>query len=243
VLLSWTCATAEPIVYTGTAVTSGKIGDIAFHDALVSIALRGDTRNVQPFVFLNGVLIKGQGCGAAPHAGPALACGFINDVGTATVSVRIGDDTIEATFEPSAMIFVSFDVQNGGIGFGRYYQGSPIPPYPLSFKNGNICAVADIQYNHATGYSARLTALLTDLKNGTRLSGDAIACDNPNGNCTDPTTNPGALVLATDHGPFYLTNPYVDPSGRILGEGFFSSVLAHRRWYQDDRDQRIDITR
>lgn len=228
--LAASAALAEPVVYSGTAVMSGQLGTYAFQNARVTIEFHGDTANAVPFVWSNGALVKGQGCDAPPHAATHPACGFVNDVGIATV--RIGDGgghAVDAVFDPTAAIFVSFDVQNGGVGFGHTYQGNPIPPYPLAFKNGNVKAVGDLQYNQTTGYSAGITQLVTDLTQPTSLSGDALACDNPVGlGCTNPTANPGALVLPTDRGPFYLTNPYLDPKGNIVNEGLFSIELPHR---------------
>ncbi len=229
-------ALAEQVEYTGTAVTSGMLGNTAFTNAPVTISFFSDTRFVQPFVFSNAALVKGQGCDPPPHTVVYLACGFINDVGTAIVTVKLGDETVTATFDPAAKIFVSFDVQNGGIGFGRYYQGNPVPVYPLAFKNGNILGVSDVIYNQATGYSTGLASLVTNLKQPTHLSGDALSCDNPIGNCTDPLSLPGELVLPTDHGTFYLTDPYLDKTGKIVNEGLFAVNLRRRFDHRNDRD-------
>jgi len=231
-------ASAEPVEYTGTAVLSGQLGHVAFKYAPVTITMFSDTRFAVPFIFSNGTLVKGQGCTAPPHAAGLIACGYINDVGTTIVTVKVGEETHTATFTPDAQLFVSFDVQNGGIGFGRYYQSGLVPPYPLSFKAGNILAVSDLMYNQTTGYSQGIIDSVSNLAQATRLSGDAIACDNPFGKgCTDPMANPGALVLPTDHGSFYLTNPYVDKTPKMVNAGIFTVRVGRHHDRDHDRDR------
>ncbi|HUN94196.1 MAG TPA: hypothetical protein VMU33_19240 [Burkholderiaceae bacterium] len=227
-LIGATQANAEPVVYTGSAMTSGQIGNTPFQNALVTFTFRGDTANAVPFSFPNGTLTKGTPCDAPPH-GAHAACGYINDVGTTTVTIQVGHEKIEATLDAANQVFVSYDVQNGGIGFGRYYQGTLLPTYPLSFRGGTIKALADIQYNQATTYSAALSQLTTTLATPTWVTGDALFCDNPLGvNCTTPAAG-GPLMLTTDRGTLYVTASFTNASQAELGEGFFSVELPQRR--------------
>jgi len=110
---------------------------------MVSIALRGipATSSIRVLERVFACAAQGAGLRCASARGPICTClaDLSRTVGTADRGVRIGDDTIEATFEPSAMIFVSFDVQERReAGFEAASTREAVTTYPLSFKRQHL---------------------------------------------------------------------------------------------------------
>ena len=64
-----------------------------------------------------------------------------NATGTAKVTIVSGNKVARGTFAPN-QIFVSVDLDNGGVGFGSATANFPLPPfepaYPLGIQGGTI---------------------------------------------------------------------------------------------------------
>jgi len=104
------------------------------------------------------------------------------------------------------MIFVSFDVQNGGRDRvpGALLPGSTIPTViRCRSRNGkHLRGRRTSSYTTRTGYSARPDHAAEDLKKRTRLSGDAFACDTPTATARTDDEPGRAGFWPRDHGPF-----------------------------------------
>jgi len=158
-------AYATPITYTlailpatfgsTTYWPSGKLGAVSFGDnsnhAFVVLTFQGDTTGVVPF------------SEPEPHDPGRTAAGFMNLIGTASVTVKeyLGTETVlaQGTFLASAGIFVSIDNVNGGIGFGSLgaapssskFPGQPVYPYGVYPLTGAMAAY-DLKSNFDLGF-------------------------------------------------------------------------------------------
>jgi len=138
-LLGLDLRTAEPILYTARRYERKDRGYRVPH-ALSESRCAAIPATVQPFVFLN-VWTKGQGaCALRPRARD-LPSALSTTSAPSTVILRsatihrgdlrsLGDDLLSASTYRTA-----------GSGSALLPWEARIPPYPLSFKNGNICAV------------------------------------------------------------------------------------------------------
>jgi len=214
-------ANADPVVYTLRTVADGKLGNLTFYEALVTIRMTGDTRNGQQENAPNGQVI------------------YTNSKGTATVTIQNGFNATVATFAPGE-VFVRYDTYTGVVGFG-----SPISPtYPVSlgcsnygdasytqdcaqgdwgyqgnnFQQGQYNGIADAQADAAfypgdsTFSSLDTLNLPTNLSQSTLLTGRTHTC------ATTYTTNqffdllvcpsPAPRGLHTSKGDFFLQDQY-----------------------------------
>ena len=157
-------ARAVPITYTLTVLggnASGSLGTLAFSNGYFDLVFEGDTADVFTFS------VPGPN---GPVTGAELMKG--------TASVIIYDSNhsaiAQATFLPSAGIFVSVDQTNNGIGFGSFgvplgdpaFPGQPVYPSGLLTPTGAVLAY--------------------DLAGDDVVSGYAISCAGFPGVCTDP---------------------------------------------------------
>jgi len=199
---------AAPAVYSAFVVTDGQLGSWPFTRAMVVVRLKGDTRNT---------MTTSQGGSTV----------YVNDVGSATVTISQGDKTVTAHLDPS-QIFARLDAADGVVGFGSTIS----PFYPISmsclyvptgcdlasvvgeagavFPSSQISeAVADVLGDPADSayYSAALNAETTDdLRGPAHLGGHVIACINFNFNMLFagcPATLPPPIT--TDQGKLYFT--------------------------------------
>lgn len=117
-----------PITYTESlAASSGKLGGVAFSNAILFLTFQGDTTNVVPY--------------SVPRSN-----GFEISQGTASVQVMDSGSGVviaRGTFLPAAGIFISADATNGGIGFGSFAvvdQHSPNFPGIVAYPGGLLGA-------------------------------------------------------------------------------------------------------
>jgi hypothetical protein len=109
IVVSGGTAVAHPVVYTLRTVTDGAIGTHAFHEALVTVRLVSDTRDVRTESNARGDVI------------------FTNRDGKATITIVDAGRTIVATFAPGE-IYARYDLTSGIAGFGSNIG----PTYPLA---------------------------------------------------------------------------------------------------------------
>ena len=225
-LLAVCAALAAPVTYTGFTITDGKLGSWSFHNARVYLTFKGDTKNVQ---FIQPLINS-----AHPEYGTVDV--WINQIGTASVTIMSGQRVVSANFAPN-QIFVSTDLGNTsdaphfgarGIGFGSVTSTGGIEPtYPLSIEDGTVDwgDIINDGFGGSTGVpSTELTQLPNDLVHNTGFSGRGWVCVNflnkfANGGCA------AANALHTDHGDLYLYMPYSQvptfSCGENLNAGFF----------------------
>jgi hypothetical protein len=106
-------AQAAPVTYTLQTVADGRIGSHPFHEAIVTITMRSDTKYV----------VNGSG----PSAG-----NFVNKTGPVRVVIRDGTSKITAYFAPG-QVYAFFDSVTGVAGFGSNI--SPTYPFALDCNN------------------------------------------------------------------------------------------------------------
>jgi hypothetical protein len=96
---------AQPIKYTGFTITDGQLGSWYFHNARVILTFVSDTKNVQSNVQF--------------QLPPSPVTANLNIQGRAAITIVGDDKTVHATFsDPNQKIFISYDQNNDGIGFG-----------------------------------------------------------------------------------------------------------------------------
>ena len=213
-------ARADPVVYTLYAVTDGKLGSQTFSQAQVTIAFRGDTRNVVMETMTPGAVV------------------YRNSRGEATVTLIQGASKTVAHIA-AGQIYVRYDTTNGVVGFGSFATG---PTYPImlscDFPSPNtnctygppsqgpfsqlVSALADIAAvpQDASLYSTNVSALPTKLTDSTLLTGYVSACGvayDSSGACPSPPATP----IHTDLGDFYLQD-----HGAVDGKGIFTVVVG-----------------
>jgi len=219
-LLAGSDAHSEPVIYSGSLVASGSIGRQAFSDAPVRITFRGDTRDV-----------------AALSPATDGVNGWRILTGTARIRIELGARVIRATLLPASQVFVSFDLDNGGVGFGSAAYG---PLYPLAFYGREVALSACAQTPGCTT-DPELARLKTDLRTEASLGGLVTVCAMgagmlPGVPCLDPAQ---ARPLATDRGDLVLqmafnrSSPYVDGFSAGAQVGFFDVRLPARHREQD----------
>jgi hypothetical protein len=216
---------AKPITYTGFTITDGQLGSWAFHNARVYLTLKTDTDDTQ---FMQPPIDPTD-----PTAGTVDA--YLNASGTASVTVISGTRSVRATFDPN-QIFVSLDEGDTdgaphlgarGLGFGSFSATAPggiEPAYPLGVEDGTVDWGDIVEDGPPAGIASdELMSLETDLKGDVGFSGRAWACPGFPGACVQPSA-----PLTTDHGDFYLYQPYVplyppEPlsPGGSMNAGFF----------------------
>lgn len=174
-----TCAFAPqtdalPVTYELDVVgsdVSGSLGTTSFSNALLFLTFRGDTTDVIPY--------------ARPKAN-----GYEILVGTATVIIRDNTGTVigQATFLPSAGIYIGVDNTNNGIGFGSF----GVPPTDPSFPGQPAYPSSLIPLDPYPNVKAY------NLRSSFTTGGDAISCVNFPGTCGAPIalpTSSGDLIL------------------------------------------------
>jgi len=136
--------------------------------------------------------------------------GYWISKGAATLQITSANHRINATFAPDQIV-VSLDLDNGGGGFSSYV-GSPAqfaPAYPLALDGSSI-------FNSS------------DLVTPTSWTGHAWSClgfpagtsDGGSGQCTDPAAYP----LKTDHGDFFIDQPYLSLVGGLIYDDYDGSL-------------------
>nr|WP_294555715.1 hypothetical protein [uncultured Rhodopila sp.] len=198
-LLSGT-AFAAPITYTGFTVTDGQLGAWKFHNARVFLTFESDTADVQATSIL-GTNVS------------------FNPTGTARITILTGDRSEHARFAPG-QIFVSYDHDNTGTGFGSYAPDHSVQPaYPLG-----VSLFGTVE---ASGSPAE-AALPTDLAHDTGMNGHGWVCATFPAPIYSNTLCPApGAPLSTDKGDLYLYQPYQNeptPAGNggyVPGAGFF----------------------
>ena len=181
-------ALASPVTYQAAVMTDVSLGGKAYHNADVTITLRGDTSDLTHYSV------------TAPDG--QTGSGLMISKGRASVTVTSLGKSVTARFAPG-QLFVSVDSFNGGIGFGSLIGPNGIEPgYPLAFTDGTAQSFA---YNN-------------DLSTQISLSGKAWSCVGyppvvSSGKCTEPDPYP----LKTDKGSFVIYQPYVFLDGTQTG--------------------------
>jgi hypothetical protein len=200
-------ALAGPITYSGFTITDGKLGSWQFHNARVFLTFESDTNNVQT---LNVPI---------PNTTQTVTIAY-NPTGVARITIVGEDRTVHATFK-KGQIFASYDLSNGGVGFGSFApDGSFQPAYPLGVAGGTVDGPAAVGL--AFGPSPEELALSADLMSDTGLSGRGWVCVTfPDATCPAPT-----VPLKTNKGDLFLFQPYqVEPQapngGKVLNAGLF----------------------
>jgi len=199
-ILASSFALGEPIRYTGFTVMDGQLGTWKFHNARVILTFDSDTKYVETL---------GTACIGVNAA--------FNSTGVARVTIADHEKIVTAKFDPN-QIFVSFDQDNGGIGFGSFAPGPPfvaascsnpgslIPSYPLGLHHGTM----DYAQNNDAYASANQEAFPDNLQGTVGFSGTGYTCVGvPRKNCPDATA-----PLATDHGNLYFSQPYQGYGGQ-----------------------------
>jgi hypothetical protein len=134
-------ASAAPVTYTGFTITDGKLGSWEFHNARVYLSFQSDTKHVQfmqfPFV------PSDPNCLDPTNPPPCTVDVYVNQTGTASVTIISDGKAVHATFAPH-QVFVSFDLgdtpafQVGrGVGFSSFSATAPggiEPSYPLGLR-------------------------------------------------------------------------------------------------------------
>jgi hypothetical protein len=100
---------ATPVVYTLQTVGDGKLGNHAFNEALITIVMTSDTRNVQT------------------TRGPNGNKQFVNRTGQIQITVNDRGQVTTATFAPGE-VYVFYDTVTGIAGVGSAIS----PSYPFA---------------------------------------------------------------------------------------------------------------
>jgi hypothetical protein len=202
-------AFAGPVTYSGFTITDGQLGPWHFHNARIFLTFASDTSNVQTVTIPN----------------PSGAVDIVyNQTGTARITIVDDNKTVHASFEPN-QIFVSFDLTNGGVGFGSCVPTCLVPlptspnlqpAYPLGVAGG----IVDGPVNLAFSPSPEEVALSADLMHDVGFSGRGWVCVTfPDSTCPAPTA-----PLKTNKGDLFLFQPYQgEPlaSSKVLNAGLF----------------------
>src|ERR1700686_260639 len=177
-------AHAAPITYTGFKITDGQLGSWKFHSARVVLTFESDTSYVQTLTIEQTNIIA------------------YNPTGIARITIIDGHKTVKAVFNPD-QIFVSYDMTNGGVGFGSFApDGSFQPAYPLGVSGGTAQGPAAVGFDLGAG--AEELALSADLMHDTGVSGRGWVCVS----FPDPTCPAPAVPFVTNKGPLFLFQPY-----------------------------------
>jgi len=206
----------QPITYTGFVVTDGQLGPWQFHNARVVLTFKSDTNFIQT---INPACVGGQNV-------------VYNPTGLATVTIADHEHVVTARIYRN-QIFVSFDQDAGGVGFGSYAPGGPFvndatcanapgltPTYPLALHHGTE---DDAGCPQCSGTSANQNAFPNNLQGTVGFSGKAYTCS---GVPQFTACQPPAWALNTDHGDLYLAEPYQEDDifwgeSLSLNGGFF----------------------
>jgi hypothetical protein len=195
-------ASADPVVYTLRTVADGKLGTRVFSEALVTIQMKSDTRNLQqqPSAYNSGTVYT--------------------NTGTATVTVDDGTRITIAKFAPN-QVYVRYDTGASIAGFGS----SISPTYPITLDCNEKQGCPQGQgYSLGSGTLGALSAaptpyaspdankLPTDLVHSTLLTGPAFSCAGVYaGSNACGTAAPRGLH--TDRGDFFLQDQIGGTSG------------------------------
>jgi hypothetical protein len=215
-LLASSSALGEPIKYTGFTITDGQLGTWKFHNARLVLTFESDTNNVQML--------------AKTCVGTNAA---FNSTGVARVTIVDHEKVVTARLNPN-QIFVSFDQDEGGVGFGSFGPGytapsctdptSLQPAYPLGLHHGTMDGISHLYL----GYSANQEAFPVNLQGNVGFSGKGFTCVGiPEQDC-----EPATVPLITDHGDLFLLQPYTqtsstDGTNDPLGGAFFFQETGH----------------
>jgi hypothetical protein len=227
-------AKADPVVYTLRTVADGQLGGRTFYEALVTIRMRGDTRDVQQQPGSNGAFI------------------YTISQGIATVTVESDHDRTIATFAPGE-VYVRYDTYSGVAGFGSTIS----PTYPIALgcadfvaspptqdclqgdwttdalanlsyegmHNGTGEALAEATYipGDAVNASDAVFGLPTNLTQSTLVTGRAHTCATTYtlvyGNDLSVCSGPAPRGLVTNKGDFYLQDVYGINFGTFANTG------------------------
>lgn len=187
-------AAATPVTYSGYVYTDVSLGGHKHSNARVTLTFKGNTGDIHQFI-LN-----------TPDGGQGS--GYCIDQGTATVSIAVGNETVQATFLPG-QVFVSFDTWNGGIGFSSYTGPNGLEPgYPLAYDDGTV------EY------------FTSDLATPVYITGKAWSCIGyPPALGTGYCTDPGGYPLKTNRGDFIMYMPYVKYASNGTISGDYSGTM------------------
>jgi hypothetical protein len=211
----------EPITYTGFIITDGQLGSWQFHNARVVLTFKSDTEFIQA---IDPSCVMGQ------HV-------VYNPTGVATITIADHERVVTARFDRN-QIFVSFDQDAGGVGFGSFAPGPPFvnatcanaagltPTYPLGLHHGTM---DDAGCSNCTATTPNQNAFPSNLQGVVGFSGKAYTCD---GVPQNTVCQPPAWALKTDHGDLYLAEPYQEQDifwGELLSlnGGFFFQEPGH----------------
>ncbi|HVP62203.1 MAG TPA: hypothetical protein VMT11_16700 [Myxococcaceae bacterium] len=206
-------ARAEPVTYTGFTITDGQLGGWKFHNARIYLTFRSDTTNVAFMQFPDGF--------------GGFADTYVNQVGSAAVTIVEGTRTVRARLAPNQILIASDlgdssflpHIGGRGIGFSSLTATGLEASYPLGVEDGTI-DWGDISDPGIAGPA--LATLSTDLQHSTAFSGRAWACVAFPNDCVAPNalqTDRGALTLET---PFaYAPAPSISSGADSLSAGFF----------------------
>ena len=180
-------AAASPVTYTAFAITDVSLGGNFYKGAQVSLKFVGDTGDVA----------------ALPAGAPVQ--GFWISKGSASLEIVTTDGyRIRANFLDQ--LTISVDQSNGGAGFGSNVGGSFNPAYPLAIDGSNVGAFG--------GGVVPYPDLVTPgswVDHAWSCIGFPVSSGNGgNGQCADPSAYP----LSTDHGKFFIYQPYL---GALVG--------------------------
>jgi hypothetical protein len=203
---------AEPVMYSAFVVTDVSLAGRMYRSAEVTLSFRGNTMDIYKFT------------ATAPDGG--TGSGMCIDQGDATVTIRTMERTVKADFLPD-QVFVSFDTEQGGIGFSSYTGPNGLEPvYPLGLLNNFV------------GPGGTVEQFTSDLFTPVNVSGIAWSCIGypplrNAGYCLDPAPYP----LKTNRGAFRIYMPFQNlENGTIccdfagsLNRGIFSVILGRQR--------------
>ena len=199
------------ITYTGFLITDGQLGTWQFHNARVVLTFQSNTRFIQT---VNPTCVQSQNV-------------VYNPVGLATVTIADHDQVVTARFARN-QIFVSFDQDAGGVGFGSNAPGGVFdnatcanaagftPIYPLALHHGTSDDVGCLSCGPQGSFPDTLRGTVG-------FSGKAHTCS---GIPEFTECQPPNWALKTDHGDLYLGQPYQEDDifwgvSLSLNGGFF----------------------
>jgi hypothetical protein len=206
----------QPITYTGFMITDGQLGSWQFHNARIVLTFRSNTSFVQK---INPACVMGQNV-------------VYNPTGVATITIADHERVVTARLARH-QIFVSFDQDAGGVGFGSYAPGGVFvndatcanaagltPTYPLGLHHGTM---DNAGCSGCTGTSPNQNAFPDNLQGTVGFSGKGYTC---NGVPQSTVCQPPTWALKTDHGDLYLAEPYQEDDifwgeSLSLNGGFF----------------------
>jgi hypothetical protein len=217
-LLLATAVIAATITYTGFTITDGQLGSWHFHNARVFLTFVSDTMYVHTAVISN------------PQGDVSIE---YNQTGIASITIVGDGKSVTATFDPN-QIFISYDLTNGGVGFGSCLPTCSVPlpnspnlqpAYPFGVSAGTVDGPNAIGLGFDS--SPEELNLSSDLMHDTGLSGRGWVClnfANPDFTCPAPT-----VPLKTNKGDLYLFQPYQgEPlaTSKVLNGGLFFADLT-----------------